>query len=467
MKAIILAAGQGKRMRSDLHKLLHPILGKTIIRYVVEAAFSAGIEDVTVVIGTDGEMIKKELVSVYPQLNFAVQEKPLGTGHAVLAGMERVNDDDDVLVLYGDMPLITGEFIRELETFYNETGSTAIVTAGHYPELGDLGRVYADADGFFQEIVEAKDAKPDAPVTEWVNTGNFIFNGGALRKGLAKMNNNNNQNEYYITDVPKILRDAGHNVRVLRSKADMVVFTGINTQVQLAEAVKHMQKRINTRHMLNGVRMIDPSTVYIDDTVEIEAGYVEYPGVVIEVQCNVIIYPGVILEGKCKIRSGAVIGANSHLKNSQIGEGVHINQSVLYDSIVGDHTMVGPFAFLRQNANVGRNCRIGDFVEIKNSTLGDGTKSAHLAYIGDASVGKNVNIGCGAITANYDGKKKHRTVIGDGAFVGSNVNLVAPVTIGDGAVIAAGSTVTEDVSSCALCIARARQVEKPNRYKPG
>ena len=453
MKAIILAAGQGKRMRSDLHKLLHPILGKTIIRYVVEAVFSAGIEDVTVVISSDGGDIKAELDQVYPQLHFAVQEKPLGTGHAVLAGMERVNDDDNVLVLYGDMPLVTCEFIRELEKFYNETNSVAIVTAGYSPKADDLGRVYADADGLFQEIVEARDAKSGAPFTEWVNTGNFIFNGGAIREGLAKMGNNNSQNEYYLTDVPKILRDAGHNVRVLHSKADMVVFTGINTQVQLSEAVKHMQNRINTRHMLNGVRMIDSSTVYIDDTVEIES--------------NVVICPNVTLEGECQISAHVTIGANSQLKNSIIGEGTHISQSVLYDSIVGANTVVGPFAFLRQNANVGCKCRIGNFVEIKKSTLGDGTKAAHHAYIGDASVGKNVNIGCGVITANYDGKNKHRTVIGDGAFVGSNVNLVAPVNIGEGAVIAAGSTVTEDVSSCALCIARARQVEKPNRYKPG
>ncbi|MCL2285064.1 MAG: NTP transferase domain-containing protein, partial [Firmicutes bacterium] len=321
MKAIILAAGQGKRMRSKLQKLLHPILGKTIIQYVVEAAFSAGIEDVTVVVGRDGEEIAAELIGIYPQLHFAIQDKPLGTGHAVQAGIGRINDDDDVIIFKGDMPLVTAEFIGRLKAFYLETNAEAIVTAAYYPPLGDLGRVFSDANGFFQEIIECKDVKPDTPATEWINTGNYIFKGSALKQGLAKMDNKNSQNEYYLTDVPKILRENGRNVRVLKSMADMAVFTGINTQVQLAEAVSHMRNRINAMHMLNGVRMIDPATVYIDDTVEIEA--------------EAVIYPGVILEGNCKISEGAVIGANSHLKNTIVGANAHIRQSVLCDSVVG------------------------------------------------------------------------------------------------------------------------------------
>lgn len=451
MKAIILAAGQGKRMRSGLQKFLHPILGKTIIQYIVEAAFSAGIEDVTVVVSPDGAVIA-ELGGVYPQLNFAVQEKPLGTGHAIMAGMEHVGDNDDVLIMLGDMPLVTGEFVRDFKAFYASSGCEAAITAGYYPELGDLGRVYADANGRFQEIVEAKDVKANTPATEWINTGFFLFKGGALRHGLTKLGNNNSQNEYYATDIPKILLESGYDIRVFKSSADMAVFTGINTQVQLAEAVKHMQNRINTRHMLNGVRMIDPSTVYIDDTVEIEPG--------------VVIYPGVILEGECKIGVQAIIGVHSHLQNTVVGNAAHIRQSVLINAIVGAGTDIGPFAYLRPAANIGEKCKVGSFVEVKNANVAAKSKIPHLSYVGDADIGTGVNIGCGAITANYDGKNKHRTVVGDGAFVGSNVNLVAPVTIGAGAVIAAGSTVTEDVSSCALCIARARQVEKPNRYKP-
>jgi len=446
MKAIILAAGQGKRMRSHLQKVLHPLLGKTIVQYAVEAALFAGIEDITVVVGSDGGEITAELSCVYPQLHFAIQEKPLGTGHAVQAGMGRINDCDDVLILCGDTPLITVEFIRELKNFYSKNNSDAVIAAAYYPELGDLGRVYADADGFFQEIVEYKDIKPGTPPTEWINTGIYVFKGGALKQGLAKMDNNNNQNEYYLTDVPKILREDGLNVRVFESRADMAVFTGINTQVQLAEAISHMRNRINTKHMLNGVRMIDPSTVYIDGTVEIEPG--------------VVIYPGVILEGNCKISTDVIIGAHSHLKNATIGNGVHIQQSVLMDTVIGAGTSVGPFAYLRQGVQIGESCRIGNFVEIKNSNIGDGTKAAHLAYIGDADVGKNVNYGCGAITANYDGKNKHRTVIGDNAFIGSNSNLVAPVKIGEEVLVAAGSTITDDLQSGSLGIARAKQVEK-------
>jgi len=446
MKAIILAVGQGKGMRSNLQKILYPILGKSVVQYVIEAVLFAGIEDITVVVGSDSEKIAAELKYVYPQLHFAIQEKPLGTGNAVQAVMGRINDNDDVLILYGDMPLITIEFIRELREFYGKNSSKAVVVAAYYPELGDLGRVYIDVDGFFQEIIEYKDVKLDTPPTEWINTGIYVFKGGALKQGLAKIDTNSNQNEYYLTDVPKILREDDLDVYVFESRADMILFTGINTQIQLAEAVCHMRNRINTKHMLNGVRMIDPATVYIDDIVDIESG--------------TVIYPNVLLEGNCKISTDVTIGANSHLKNADIGTGVEIQQSVIVNSTVGAGTTVGPFAYLREGAQVGEACRIGNFVEIKKSNIGDGTKAAHLAYIGDADVGKNVNYSCGAITANYDGKKKHRTVIGDNVFIGSNSNLIAPVKVGDRALVAAGSTITDDLQSDSLGIARARQVEK-------
>ena len=225
-----------------------------------------------------------------------------------------------------------------------------------------------------------------------------------------------------------------------------------DNQVNLVEITKNMRERRNSAHIQNGVRMIDPSTVYIEETVEIEA--------------DVIIYPNVILEGNCKISAGAVIGANSHLKNTVVGAGAHVRQSVTIDAKIGAKTEVGPYAYLRPNAVIGSECKIGSFVEVKNSNINDDTSVAHLAYIGDADVGREVNIGCGVITANYDGKNKHRTVIGDHVFVGSNANLVAPVKLGDGAFVAAGSTITEDLPSCALGIARARQVQKLNWVKP-
>jgi len=452
MKAIILAAGIGKRMHSNLQKVLHPILGKTIIQYVIESAFSAGIEDITVVVGKDGDEISTQLGQIYPQLHFAIQDQPLGTGHAVLAGMSQISDDDDVLILYGDMPLITGEFMSDLKTFHIKNNTDAIVTAAYSPNLGDFGRVFADDNGFFIEIIEHKDVTPNTPVTEWINTGPYVFKGGALRKGLAKMGNNNSQGEYYLTDVPKILREDGCNARVFQSREDLSIFTGINTQVHLADAVGHMKSRINRHHMLNGVRMIDPATVFIDDTVKIEPG--------------VVIYPGAILEGSCKIGPGAMIGPGSHLQNAIVGKGAHIRQSVIMDATIGDHAVVGPFAYLRPHAVIGEKSKIGCFVEVKNSNIANNSKVNHLAYIGDADIGSGVNIGCGVITANYDGRNKHRTTIEDGVFVGCNSNLVAPVTLGKNSFVATGSTITKDLSDSALGIARARQEEKLNWSRP-
>jgi len=454
MKAIILAAGQGKRMFSTLPKILHSILGKTIIQYVVETAISANIkpEDITVVVSPNSDDVKNELSSKWDNLSFAVQEQALGTGHAVKSGMGSIKDTDDVLILCGDMPLVTGEFITQLADFRDKNPAEAVVTAVYLSDMKDLGRVFADEEGFFKEIVEFKDLTPTHPPTNWANTGIYLFKGSALLSGLDKINNNNNQNEYYLTDVPKILLGEGKTVRVLQSRIEPAMFTGINTQVQLAEAVGHMRDRINKKHMLNGVRMIDPSTVYIDDTVEIAQG--------------AVIYPNVILEGNCKIGAGAIIGANSHIKDSKIEENAHIRHSILDNAVVGANTNVGPFAYLRPGAVIGAGCRIGNFVEVKNSNIGNKTNMAHLAYIGDADVGSGVNYSCGAITANYDGEKKHRTVIGDGAFIGCNSNLVAPITIGEGAFIAAGSTITKDIEEGALGIARPQQVQKANWKKP-
>jgi len=443
MKAIILAAGQGKRMQSDLQKVMHPILGKPIVQYVAEAAQGAGFSDITVVVDKSGEIEKG--LSRCEGLFFAVQEVPQGTGDAVRVAASRIGPTDNVLVLCGDMPLITSELINELLENSRETAAECLVTAVHWPQLGDFGRVY-DNEGEFIEIVEARDITPSHGKTEWANTGVFLFKGTALIDGLAKMTNDNAQGEYYLTDVPKIIRAAGGRVRVFHSHAPLSVFTGINTQAHLAEAAAHMQKRINLRHMAAGVRMLAPDTTYIDDTVKIGRG--------------AVLYPGCIFEGACEISENAVIGPYSHLADTTVGAGAKVRQSVATEAKIGAGTEVGPFAYLRPNAVIGDHCRIGNFVEIKNATLGDDTKVAHLSYIGDADVGKNVNYSCGAITANYDGEKKHRTKIGDNAFIGSNVNLIAPIEIGEDGFVAAGSTLTDDLPPCALGIARGRQCVK-------
>ena len=401
MKAIILAAGKGTRMRSCTPKMLHHILGKPLIQYVPEACKKAGITDITIVVSGGDTAISSALGVGY---KYATQAQPLGTGHAVQAAAGHINADDDVLILYGDMPLITDTLIRELTEYY-----AANNCAG----------------------VEA--------------TGMYIFKGVALLEGLKGMTANY-QGELCLTDVPQILRDAGHLVRVFRTNEDMAAFTGVNTQAQLAEAAMYMRNRINLRHMENGVRMLDPATTYIDDTVEIAT--------------DVVLYPGCILQGACKIDVGAIIGPYTHMQDASIGRGATVRQSVLDGATIGANTTVGPFAHLRTGVEIGDNCRVGNYVEIKNAIIGDDTKMAHLAYIGDAEIGSRVNYSCGAITANYDGVNKHRTVIGDGAFIGCNANLVAPVEIGKNALVAAGSTITKKLPEYSMGIARAKQETK-------
>jgi len=447
MKAIILAAGHGKRMRSNIQKVMHPILGKPLLQYITGACQDAGISDITLVVSNDSEDLRTAL----PGYNYATQALRLGTGHAVQAASGHINADDDVLIMAGDMPLITSDFIREFISYYTAKACSGVVAAVYRPEAGDFGRVYTNENGIFEAIVEASDLQPDSPHTYWANTSIYLFKGAALLQGLSQMTNNNNQGEYYLTDVPKILRDAGHMVYVFQSKEDISTFTGINTQAQLAEAATHMRNRINLRHMENGVRMLDPATTYIDDTVEIAP--------------NVVLYPGCILEGACKIEESATIGPYTHMCNTTVGKTSTVRQSVLTSATIGENTTVGPFAYLRPKAVVGNNCRIGNFVEIKNANIGDSTSMAHLAYIGDADVGKGVNYGCGAITVNYDGKDKHRTTIADGAFIGSNANLVAPVEIGEKALVAAGSTITNTLPEYSLGIARCRQENKVDWVK--
>jgi len=444
MKAIILAAGHGTRMRSNTQKVMHPILGKPLIKYITEACNEAGIADITIVVAKDSDDIRAAL----PGCKYATQIIQLGTGHAVQAAVSTIEADDDVLILAGDMPLITSNFIHEFFMFYSKKNCAGAVAAVYKSNVGDFGRVYANKDGLFESILEARDLLPESPHTNWANTSIYLFKGASLLHGLTQLTNTNSQGEFYLTDVPKILRDEGQAVYIFQSKEDEATFAGINTQAQLAEAARHMRNRINLRHMENGVRIQDPATTYIDDTVKIAE--------------NVVLYPGCVLEGDSKIDEGAIIGPYTHLRDTIIGKFSSVRQSALTSAKIGEKTEVGPFAHLRPGAVISNNCRVGNFVEVKNANIDDNTKMGHLAYIGDADVGKNVNYGCGAITVNYDGKNKYRTVIADGAFIGSNSNLVAPVEIGAEAYVAAGSTITDALPAYSLGIARARQVNKEN-----
>jgi bifunctional UDP-N-acetylglucosamine pyrophosphorylase/glucosamine-1-phosphate N-acetyltransferase len=443
IKAIILAAGQSKRMRSQTPKVLQPILGKPMLKYITDACLGAGVNEITLVVSpSNHEPIKNALPG---EFNFVIQHEAKGTGHAVMMAKEYIKPDDDVLVLYGDMPLITSDFISELQLFYKESHTEGIVTALHMTKPSDFGRVFVSANDMLARIVESKDLTLNDPHTDLINVGVYVFKGEALLYGLARIDNKNKQNEYYLTDVPGALRADRHSVKIFRSH-DKTLFAGINNHMQLAEAATIMRGRINARHMENGVRMLDPATTYIDDTVKIDS--------------ETVIYPGVILEGNCRIGKKAVIGPDTRMTNTVIGDSGTVQYSVIYDTQIGNNTDIGPFAYLRPGSVIGDNCRIGDFVEIKNAVIGNETNVSHLAYIGDSDLGKNINFSCGAITSNYDGKEKHRTIIKDGAFIGCNTNLVAPVTVEEGAYIAAGSTITENVPPHALAIARERQVNK-------
>jgi bifunctional UDP-N-acetylglucosamine pyrophosphorylase/glucosamine-1-phosphate N-acetyltransferase len=448
MKAIILAAGQSKRMQSQTPKVLHPFLGKPLLKYVTDACSMAGVKDITVVVSPGNtDLIQAALPG---DIRFVPQENPKGTGHAVLAAKEHIKPTDDVLILYGDMPLITSEFIETLWKFYAKSDAEGVITALNLPGISDFGRVYVSAGDMLARIVEFKDITPNDPSTELINVGIYIFKGEALLYGLERITDNNKQKEYYLTDVPGVLRAANRSIKVFTSH-DKSLFAGINNQMQLAEAAAVMRGRINARHMANGVRMLDPATTYIDDTVTIEG--------------ETVLYPGVILEGDCKIGEGAVIGPDTRMVNTIFGAASTVQYSVLTNAMVGNHTDVGPYAYVRPGSDIGCNCKIGNFVEIKNSRVGGYTKASHLAYIGDAEVGENVNFSCGAITVNYDGKNKHLTTIRNNAFVGCNASLVAPVTVEEGAFVAAGSTITNDVPAHALAIARERQTNKENWKK--
>ena len=447
MKAIILAAGTGTRMKSDLPKVLHAAAGKPMLHYVVDACFKAGIDDVTVVIGSGGELVKE---AIDRPVNFAWQHEQLGTGHAVLCAKEYIDPDDRVVVLYGDTPLITPGFLNDLSDFQIKEEAHGMVVATRVPDPTGYGRVITTASGGFTAIVEHRDLASDQHSINLINTGVYMSTGKELLYGLERLDNNNSPKEYYLTDIPKIVQEDGFKIAVYDAH-DYLQFLGVNSQKQLAEATAALRSRIIDRHFENGVVITDPSTVYIDADVEIETG--------------VILHPGVMLYGKCRIDKGAIIGPYTQITDSQIGPGSIVRNSLLEGAQIGADCQIGPFAYLRGGAIIGDRCRIGDFVELKNSTLGNDTKAAHLAYIGDAQVGDRVNFGCGAVTVNYDGTKKHLTVIEDDVFIGSNVNLVAPVEVRTGAFVAAGSTITHEVPADALAIARERQTIKEGMAK--
>jgi bifunctional UDP-N-acetylglucosamine pyrophosphorylase/glucosamine-1-phosphate N-acetyltransferase len=441
--SVILAAGMGTRMKSKMPKVLHKVCGKPLSKWVIDASEAAGADKVCAVVGHKAETVKEVLGDV---CEFALQAEQKGTGHAVMQAIDVIkNSKGEVVILNGDTPLITAETINKAIEYHKNNGNQATVITAILDDATGYGRIVRDNDGSVLKIVEQKDASEEEKKINEVNSGMYVFDAQSLVYALDKITPNNAQGEYYLTDTLEILLSAGKKIGGY-AISDNDEIRGINDRVQLNEAENIMQKRINEYHMRNGVTMRNPESVYIEDGVEI--------GNDTEICQNVTIKSGT------KIGSDCVIGSGSMLDRAVIHDGVDVLSSVILESEVDEGTHVGPFAYIRPNCHVGKEVKVGDFVELKNSNIDDGTKISHLTYIGDSDVGKRVNFGCGTVTCNYDGKKKYRTTIGDDCFVGCNTNFVSPINVGDGVYIAAGSTITEDIPENSLSIARARQVNK-------
>lgn len=441
--SVILAAGMGTRMKSKMPKVLHKVCGKPLSKWVIDASKAAGADKVCAVVGHKAETVKEVLGDV---CEFALQAEQKGTGHAVMQAIDVIkNSKGEVVILNGDTPLITAETINKAIEYHKNNGNQATVITAILDDATGYGRIVRDNDGSVLKIVEQKDASEEEKKINEVNSGMYVFDAQSLVYALDKITPNNAQGEYYLTDTLEILLSAGKKIGGY-AISDNDEIRGINDRVQLNEAENIMQKRINEYHMRNGVTMRNPESVYIEDGVEI--------GNDTEICQNVTIKSGT------KIGSDCVIGSGSMLDRAVIHDGVDVLSSVILESEVDEGTHVGPFAYIRPNCHVGKEVKVGDFVELKNSNIDDGTKISHLTYIGDSDVGKRVNFGCGTVTCNYDGKKKYRTTIGDDCFVGCNTNFVSPINVDDGVYIAAGSTITEDIPENSLSIARARQVNK-------
>lgn len=447
--AVILAAGKGTRMKSDLPKVLHEVLYKPMIQHVVDELKKVGVDEIVAIVGHGADAVKTVLSG--QDVEFALQSEQLGTGHAVLQAADLLEGKEGLtLVLNGDAPLIQAATLKSLIETHINGGNDATMMTCVLPETTPFGRIIRDASGNVVDVIEHKDATEEQRKITEMNVGEYCFNNQYLFSVLRKLQPNNAQHEYYITDFAKIMGDMGLKVGT-HIIDDFDEVGGINDRVSLAEANATLRDRINREHLLNGVTIIDPKNTYIGRDVVI--GY------------DTIIEPGCILKGNTVIGNHCHIGPYSELTNVVIKDNVEIKYSVLSDSVVESGTDIGPFARLRTNCHILENVHIGNFVEMKKSEFGVGSKCAHLSYIGDATVGAGVNIGCGTITSNYDGANKFQTIIKDHAFIGCNSNLIAPVTVGEGGFVAAGSTVTDDVPEYAFAVARARQVNKEGYAK--
>ncbi|MEV5317204.1 bifunctional UDP-N-acetylglucosamine diphosphorylase/glucosamine-1-phosphate N-acetyltransferase GlmU [Streptomyces sp. NPDC052687] len=442
---VVLAAGEGTRMKSATPKVLHELCGRSLVGHVLAAAGELEPEHLVVVVGHAREQVTEHLAAVAPGVRTAVQAEQNGTGHAVRMGLEELGGgvDGTVVVVCGDTPLLTAGTLRRLAQTHSADGNAVTVLTAEVPDATGYGRIIRDeATGAVTAIVEHKDASEAQRLVREINSGVFAFDGRLLADALGKVRTDNSQGEEYLTDVLGILREAGHRVGACVA-GDHREIAGINNRVQLAEARRILNDRLLERAMLAGVTVVDPATTWVDVSVTFER--------------DVVVHPGTQLQGSTHLAEGCEVGPNSRLRDTRVGAGARVDNTVSDGAEVGPEATVGPFAYLRPGTRLGRKGKIGTYVETKNASIGEGTKVPHLSYVGDATIGDHTNIGAASVFVNYDGQEKHHTTVGSHCRTGSDNMFVAPVTIGDGAYTAAGSVITKDVPPGSLAVARGQQ----------
>lgn len=438
LSVVILAAGKGTRMYSDLPKVLHPIAGKPMVKHVIDTVKALEAKQIHLIYGHGGDLMQQRLAA--EPVNWVLQAEQLGTGHAMQQAAPFFADDENILMLYGDGPLITQATLEKLIAAKPDNGIALLTVVLENPT--GYGRIIRE-NGSVVAIVEQKDANPEQLKIKEINTGVMVASGASFKKWLAQLNNNNAQGEYYITDVIAMANREGYKVEAVQA-ADLMEVEGANNRLQLAALERYYQKTQAEKLLLAGVSIIDPARFDLRGSVT--------HGKDVEIDVNVI------LEGEIKLGHRVKIGAGSVLKNCEIGDDVEIKPySVIEDTVIGNQAKIGPFSRLRPGTNLADETHVGNFVEIKNAEIAKGSKVNHLTYVGDAQIGANCNIGAGVITCNYDGANKFKTIIGDNVFVGSDTQLVAPVTVASGSTIGAGSTITKDVAQDELVITRVPQ----------
>ena len=446
--AIILAAGKGTRMKSKLHKVLHEVCGKSMLEHVLSQLQAAGINKIVTVVGFGADDVKHTLGD---QVSYALQKQQLGTGHAVMQTESLLGQSDgETLVVSGDTPLFTAETFNRLFDYHEQRHAAVTILTSKAPDPTGYGRIVRNEVGIVERIVEQKDATSEEQDIHEINTGVYCFDNQKLFAALKELTNDNAQGEYYLTDVIGILKSQNEVVTAYQMD-DFEESMGVNDLVALAKARRIMQARINTKLMKNGVSLIDPDTTYIDADVKIGN--------------DTVVEGGAVIKGATRIGSDCFIGAHSRIEDSTLHDEVKVLSSTIEEAEMHTGSDIGPNSHLRKGAELGKDVHVGNFCEVKNAYLGEGTKMGHLSYVGDATLGKHINIGCGVIFVNYDGANKAHTNVGDHVFIGSNSNLVAPVNIAADSFIAAGSTITDDTAQYDLAIARQRQTNKANYAK--